>query len=149
VVVVPWGYEEYTSKPVQKIAVAFINTPDGAAALAAGKQLRNEVNAQLTLISVLPDTLVKPSVGEPAVFRQEQRTQFSEAVEAAARESNAEVLLLEGPVVDALADLRPDDTDLLVCGSRGYGPARRVLLGGVSSRLLKHARVPVMIVPRD
>lgn len=56
--------------------------------------------------------------------------------------------LLEGPVVDALADLRPEDADLLVCGSRGYGPARRVLLGGVSARVLRHARIPVMVVPR-
>ena len=32
--------------------------------------------------------------------------------------------LLGGPVVDALADLRPEDADVLVCGSRGYGPAR-------------------------
>ena len=53
-----------------------------------------------------------------------------------------------GPVVDALADLRPGDADLIVCGSRGYGPARRVLLGGVSARLLRAARVPVMVVPR-
>jgi len=56
--------------------------------------------------------------------------------------------LLGGPVVDALADLRPEDADVLVCGSRGYGPARRVLLGGVSSRLLGHARLPVIVVPR-
>ena len=56
--------------------------------------------------------------------------------------------MLEGPVVDALADLRPDTVDLLVCGSRGYGPARRVLLGGVSARLLKNARVPVAVIPR-
>jgi hypothetical protein len=47
-----------------------------------------------------------------------------------------------------LAALGPDDVDLLVCGSRGYGPARRVLLGGVSSRLIRRARLPVAVVPR-
>jgi nucleotide-binding universal stress UspA family protein len=51
-------------------------------------------------------------------------------------------------VVDTLADLRPEDYDVLVCGSRGYGPARSVLLGGVSSRLVRHARLPVVVVPR-
>jgi hypothetical protein len=30
-----------------------------------------------------------------------------------------------------------DEVDVLCCGSRGYGPARRVLLGGVSSRLVR------------
>ena len=33
-----------------------------------------------------------------------------------------------------------DDVDVLFCGSRGYGPARRVLLGGVSTRLVRGAR---------
>ena len=93
-----------------------------------------------------------PSLGEPRRFANDQRAAFEEALAGAASTVPAEVStsvrLLEGPVVDALADLRPDDADLLVCGSRGYGPARRVLLGGVSSRLLKHARLPVIVVPR-
>jgi nucleotide-binding universal stress UspA family protein len=33
-------------------------------------------------------------------------------------------------------------------GSRGYGPIRRVLLGGVSSRLMRHLDVPAVVVPR-
>ncbi len=57
--------------------------------------------------------------------------------------------LLDGPTVDALADLTPDETDLLVCGSRDYGPVARVLLGGVSGRVVRHSRVPVTVVPRS
>ena len=57
-------------------------------------------------------------------------------------------VLLEGAVVEPLAALGADDVDMLVCGSRGYGPARRVLLGGVSSRLIRRARLPVAVVPR-
>jgi nucleotide-binding universal stress UspA family protein len=147
VAIVPWDYEEFAT-PIRRISVAYIGTPDGEAALTAGEQLAEEVGAQLELVSVLPDTSVHPSLGEPAVFREEQRKQFSEGVTSAAARVGATVRLLEGPVVDALADLRPDDTDLLVCGSRGYGPARRVLLGGVSSKVLKHSRVPVIVVPR-
>ena len=56
--------------------------------------------------------------------------------------------LLPGPVVDALSDLSYDDCDVLVCGSRGYGLVRRVLLGGVSSRVVRHSKVPVIITPR-
>jgi len=51
-------------------------------------------------------------------------------------------------VVDALATLDRRDADLLVCGSRGYGPVRRVLLGGVSARLLRRAAIPLLVVPR-
>jgi nucleotide-binding universal stress UspA family protein len=52
-----------------------------------------------------------------------------------------------GKVVDTLSDL--DDVDVLFCGSRGYGPGRRVVLGGVSTRLVRGARRPVVVVPRS
>jgi len=42
-----------------------------------------------------------------------------------------------------------DEVDVLFCGSRGYGPARRVLLGGVSAKLIKRATRPVVVVPRS
>ena len=61
----------------------------------------------------------------------------------------AEAGLLEGGVVDTLATLDRRDADLLVCGSRAYGPLRRVLLGGVSSRLLRSAALPLLVVPRS
>jgi nucleotide-binding universal stress UspA family protein len=34
-------------------------------------------------------------------------------------------------------------------GSRGYGPLRRVLLGSVSSHVMRHAHCPVVVVPRS
>jgi nucleotide-binding universal stress UspA family protein len=33
-------------------------------------------------------------------------------------------------------------------GSRGYGPLRAVLLGSVSSALVRSARSPLVVVPR-
>ena len=38
--------------------------------------------------------------------------------------------------------------DLLVCGSRGYGPTRAVLLGGVSRRVTSEAQCPVIVLAR-
>lgn len=147
VVLVPWGYEELEQPQVRRIAVAYIETADGRAALAAARALGVELAASVDLVSVLPDTLVRPSLGEPRRFAEEQRRDYAAALDAVAR-ADERVRLLDGPVVDALGQLQPEDADLLVCGSRGYGPARRVLLGGVSARLLRIARVPVMVVPR-
>ena len=153
VCLVPWDYEQRPADPVRRIGVAYVDTPDGRAALAGAVGFARELGAELQLTTVLPDTRVQPSLGEPSRFAADQRAAFEEGLEAAAAtvppEVSTSIALLEGPVVDALADVRPDDVDLLVCGSRGYGPARRVLLGGVSSRLLKHARVPVVVVPRQ
>ena len=38
--------------------------------------------------------------------------------------------------------------DLLVLGSRGYGPLRRALLGGSADRIVHGAACPVVVVPR-
>jgi nucleotide-binding universal stress UspA family protein len=75
------------------------------------------------------------------------RDSFGKALEFAAAgvppELEPQTTLLEGAVVESLAALGPDDVDVLVCGSRGYGPALRVLLpGGVSPRLIRRARLP-------
>ncbi len=43
---------------------------------------------------------------------------------------------------------RARDLDLLVVGSRGYGPVRHALLGGVSSEVMRTASCPVLVVPR-
>jgi hypothetical protein len=38
--------------------------------------------------------------------------------------------------------------DLLITGSRGYGPLRAVVVGGVSGRLARAAACPVVVIPR-
>lgn len=148
VVLVPWDYEESAPDRLSRLSVAFVDTADGHAALETGRSIAAALSASVELVSVLPDTLVRPALGEPRRFAEAQREDFAASARDAAL-AGEPVRLLDGPVVDALADLRPEDTDLLVCGSRGYGPARRVLLGGVSARLLRYARVPVMVVPRS
>jgi nucleotide-binding universal stress UspA family protein len=40
------------------------------------------------------------------------------------------------------------ELDLLVLGSRGYGPLRRLLLGRVGSGVLRGAACPVLAIPR-
>jgi nucleotide-binding universal stress UspA family protein len=55
--------------------------------------------------------------------------------------------LLEGDAAQVL-ERESRDLDLLVTGSRGYGPKRAALLGSVSSALLRTAECPIVVVPR-
>jgi nucleotide-binding universal stress UspA family protein len=41
-----------------------------------------------------------------------------------------------------------ESLDLMIMGSRGYGPLRAALLGGVSHALVRKAACPVIILPR-
>ncbi len=69
-----------------------------------------------------------------------------DAVEAAGC-TVAQPHLLHGPPIDAILDLceevRPG---LLVVGSRGLGPVRRMFIGSVSEGVVHHARCPVLVV---
>lgn len=58
-----------------------------------------------------------------------------------------EARLLKNTPVDAILDLCDEvNPDLLVMGSRGLGPVRRILVGSVSDSVVYHARWPVLVV---
>ncbi|TDD84641.1 universal stress protein [Actinomadura darangshiensis] len=53
-----------------------------------------------------------------------------------------------GPVWAAIVDVADElDASLIVTGSRGLAGARSVILGSVSTRVLHHAKRPVLVVP--
>jgi nucleotide-binding universal stress UspA family protein len=41
-----------------------------------------------------------------------------------------------------------DQVDILVVGSRGYGPVKRLVLGSTSDFLQRHARSSLLVLPR-
>jgi nucleotide-binding universal stress UspA family protein len=138
-----------------RIGVAYVDTPDGRAALQAAAWLARRTGTPLRLYTVVaPEgAALPPLVGADAeqAFLATAREAYEQSLEAAAA-TTADVVSTDwdvrsGEVVESLAEL--DDVDVLFCGSRGYGPARRVLLGGVSARLMRRARRPVVIVPRS
>jgi len=75
-----------------------------------------------------------------------QRTAH-DAVEAVAPEVTPEIVVVEGDPVECLVRAS-HDLDVLVVGSRRFGPLRSALLGSVSSPLIERAACPVVIVPR-
>jgi nucleotide-binding universal stress UspA family protein len=137
-----------------RIGVAYVDTPDGRAALAMAARLATRTGSPLRLYTVVAeaDATLPYLVGPDAehafleTARETYELSLSRAVESVGALA-ADWEIRTGDVVESLADL--DDVDVLFCGSRGYGPARRVLLGGVSARLVRRARRPVVVVPRS
>jgi nucleotide-binding universal stress UspA family protein len=136
-----------------RLGVAYIDTPDGRAALDEAAKLARRTGVPVRLYTVVIDAdAAKPFlIGEDVerAYAHTARETFEESLERAAAsvpDVQVDWQLLGGDVVEALAEL--DDVDVLFCGSRGYGPARRVLLGGVSTRLVRRAKRPLMVVPR-
>jgi nucleotide-binding universal stress UspA family protein len=67
--------------------------------------------------------------------------------EAAAFAEGGDYEHVEGGPAAELAR-RSAGLDLLVVGSRAHGPVRRLLLGSTSTRLVREASCPVLVVPR-
>jgi nucleotide-binding universal stress UspA family protein len=157
VAVAPRGLREDPPPDLRTVAVAFVDTPEAHEALGFAAALARRSGARLRLLIVAPSRaeVFAPVVGRDAelAFAARTREVFQQSLDDALAglrdglEATGE--LLEGDVVDALATVDRRDADLLVCGSRGYGPLRRVLLGGVSSRLLRRAACPLLVVPRQ
>jgi nucleotide-binding universal stress UspA family protein len=139
---------------VGRIGVAYVDTPDGRAALNEAAALARRVGTSLRLYTVVAegDATMPFLVGQDAehAFLETARESYEMSLEKAAatvRDVEVDWQVLAGDVVETLSEL--DEVDALFCGSRGYGPARRVLLGGVSARLMRRARRPVVVVPRS
>jgi nucleotide-binding universal stress UspA family protein len=156
VCVVPEDWQAPDSGVISKIGVAFVDTKDGHEALRAAVRAANRMSAQLVLYSVVARSTEHYSYiagrRDEQVFYDAARASYTQALDYAVAgvppELQPEAVLLEGDVVEKLSGLGRDDVDMLVCGSRGYGPIRRVLLGGVSTRLVRRSQLPVMVVPR-
>jgi nucleotide-binding universal stress UspA family protein len=136
-----------------RIGVAYVDTPDGRAALGEAARLARHTNLPLRLYTVVAgnDATTYPA-GRDAerAFLDTARETYERALHAAVAsvpDVQSDWRIESGDVLTTLAER--DDVDVLFCGSRGYGPARRVLLGGVSSRLVRRARRPVVVVPRS
>ena len=137
-----------------RIGVAYVDTPDGRAALTEAARVAGRTGAGLRLYTVVArgDATLPFLIGQDAerAFLDTARETYERSLTAAAAAVpgvEADWRIVGGDVVEALAGL--DEVDVLYCGSRGYGPARRVLLGGVSNRLVRAARRPVVVVPRS
>ena len=155
VAVAPRGLHERAWTTLGTVGCAFIDTPDGREALKGAAALARRIPARLRVYSVvgrMAEFSPLAKTDSEMAYAEQMRGSYREALDRALRELpehlEATGELLEGDPVDALAALDERDADLLVCGSRGYGPLRRVLLGGVASRLVRRAACPVLVVPR-
>jgi nucleotide-binding universal stress UspA family protein len=148
VFVAPSGYADSGHGPFGLIAVAYDGTPESKAALLRARAMAETSRASLRLLTVVAPPVALPgAAGYAPVEPSEPDEVLAEGVSEAGTKVTVEGRKLDGPPAPALAQAC-EDADLLVAGSRGYGPVMRVVLGSVSSRLIAEAPCPVLVVPR-
>jgi nucleotide-binding universal stress UspA family protein len=155
VAVAPVGFTfEDAAADLRLIGVAFTDTPDGHAALSTASMFAVQAHGFVRLLTVAEPLHPMMTATLDAMALEDVRSARDANAEAtlgrgldavpASRSAGGEIL--SGDPSDALAAASAD-LDLLVCGSRGYGPMRTLLVGGTSHALVRKAACPVVVVP--
>ena len=155
VAIVPHGYRAGRDVGIRTIGVGYDASHESWSALDAACELARGFGAAIRVIRVFdstevgtPGLAVGPAYAE--VYKEveeRQRADLDRCVAELPEDITAEGVFLGGRPGHELAD-QSQSLDLLVVGSRGYGPLRAVLLGGVSHRLVRSAACPVIVLPR-
>jgi nucleotide-binding universal stress UspA family protein len=151
VAVAPAGF---TAKPLELIGAAYVERPDGYAALAYAEDIAERAHASVHVLSVAEppparlDGALEPLAIDYVRLAREEAAKMAldDGTRALPDDLSAGGRLLSGPAAEVLARVS-EEFDLLVCGSRGYGPVRSVLLGTTSHGLVRRAACPVVVVP--
>jgi nucleotide-binding universal stress UspA family protein len=150
VAVAPLGYQERAPERLERLLVAYINTDEGLAALRIAESLAHAAGARLRVVSVVESDSAS-SVGHRQhadPLSTARQHDLDQALRGLANTVDADGAVLSGDPVALVLALAAFDVDLIIGGSRGFGPARQVALGSVSSRLVELSPVPVLVVPR-
>jgi nucleotide-binding universal stress UspA family protein len=158
VAVVPRGQAEQ-ARAIRSILVAYDGTVDAKAALRTAMTAGLALSAAVRVVCVHqpPSTgLGMDGLGMPAdlayrtpppVVLRDALERFEADLTALSGGARLQGEFVVGEPVEELAK-RSQYADLLITGSRGYGPMRAVLIGSVSGRLVRKAQCPVVVVPR-
>jgi nucleotide-binding universal stress UspA family protein len=147
------GYAERGAARLQRIGVGFDGSDESRHAIDAARLLARSSGAHLRVLSVFEwlafGGVVTGRTGAAAlnVHRAELRRSFDEVLAEQPEELAVEGRFLEGSARDVLA-AESADLDLLVTGSRGYGPRAAILLGGTTHALMRTAACPGLVLPR-
>lgn len=150
IAVAPRGYAAVAHAGLGVIALAYDGGAESKLALAHAEALAAATGAKLRVLSVSSPAVPMPAfAGYTPALGFDVEALIAEALEAIDPAIGAEAVSLSGPTAVALADACAEGVDLLVAGSRGYGPLGRVFVGSVTSSLICRSPCPVIVVPRS
>ena len=138
----------YVAEPaaMREIGVGYDRSPESEHALQFARTLAQELGAKLSAFEAitLPSTALNAG---PLPFEEMVSTLVAEARDRIAAFGDVEPHAAYGHPAEELA-VYSASLDLLVVGSRGYGPMGRLIHGSTSQELARTARCPLLVLPR-
>jgi nucleotide-binding universal stress UspA family protein len=155
--IAPRGLSESEVK-LRRIGVGFDGDAESEAALATAATIASGCGAQLIVRGVIDDRV--PALGWPRLWgaavleawkevMDEEAEKLRNQIQTAVSELGltAGVQVTRGRSAASLRELS-GEVDLLVIGSRRWGPMARLLLGGTGEALVHGAHCSLLVVPR-
>jgi nucleotide-binding universal stress UspA family protein len=153
--IAPLGYRDRAREGIAAVVVGVDGSPESRLAFEAASELASATGAKLRLVAVAETPLMGTGKGGgegwhelKEAIEQSTRERLAEARDSVPEGIEVEATLVSGEPAEALVNAARAPGTLLVVGSRGYGPLRRVLLGSVSARLVRSAACPLIVTPR-
>lgn len=148
IAVAPRGYARSEHPHTGRAGVGFDGHDDSARAVREAARLAIATDADLWVVAARPVLKWPDSVAGPVEFSEPELEEAMWTLAGVKADgARTQLVICAGEPAEELAKLSVE-FDLLVVGSRGYGPVRRALLGSTSRAVIRDAACPVMIVPR-
>lgn len=155
VLVAPAGYADRDGETWRRVGVGLTDSSEGRMALRLGRELASVLDGEVIVLAASwIGTVIRSYAAQAvAVLTLEDETYAATrtSVEQAVAELDpgppVHTQTIKGDPCEMLVE-QSDGLDLLVLGSRAYGPLRHVLLGSVSAPVMREAHCPVLVVPR-
>lgn len=145
VALAPAGYSHEPSA-MREIGVGYDGSPESEHALAVARELAREHDAKLSAFEAISistaiaherSAAAETTIDDLVAQARDQIAALGDVEPHAAYGNPAEELALYGASLD-----------LLVVGSRGYGPLRRLVHGSTARHLARTARSPLLVLTR-
>lgn len=146
VAVAPRGYA-HAAGALKTIGVGYDESDEAQRALDVGRALGAQLDARVKALQVI--ALLTSSYAGPGMVA------WGGALQEALDDAKRTMASLDGVEGDAVLGVAGEElaafaqgVDLLVVGSRSYGPLKRLVLGSTSVYLAGHARCALLVLPR-
>jgi nucleotide-binding universal stress UspA family protein len=133
--------------PIARIGVGYDGSPESEAALAMARELATPTRASVIALEAVSvpsyaySGMVSPAIGETMEVMIEEAKERMRALPGV---DGRAVYGFAGEELAAFGD----ELDILVVGSRGYGPVKRLVVGSTSEYLERRARCSLLVLPR-
>jgi nucleotide-binding universal stress UspA family protein len=146
VAIAPRGFADHPAA-IANIGVGYDESPQSKVALAMARTLAEATAAKIHALEVVSLPTYAFSAMMPPAIGDSIELMLSEASSRMEGLSEVNGRAVYGVVGEELAAFG-DHVDILIVGSRGYGPVRRLVLGSTSDYLERHAHCSLLVLPR-